>query len=60
MPKEPKGKKRPSDVIGTAVKVMKTATGASEEDTIGMTTFNEVGRRRLRLRYCRETGEKSA
>ncbi len=29
MPKGPKGEKRPADVIGAAVKVMKIATGGS-------------------------------
>lgn len=33
MPKGPKGEKRPADVIGNAVKVMRIATG-EEEDTI--------------------------
>ena len=33
MPKGPKGEKRPGDVIGAAVKVMKIATGEVEEDT---------------------------
>ena len=33
MPKGPKGQKRPADVIGTAVKVMRIATG-EEEDTV--------------------------
>ena len=33
MPKGPRGEKRPGDVIGTAVKVMKIATGEIEEDT---------------------------
>ena len=33
MPKGPKGEKRPPDVIGAAVKVMKIATGEIEEDT---------------------------
>lgn len=33
MPKGPKGEKRPADVIGAAVKVMKIATG-EEEDTL--------------------------
>jgi hypothetical protein len=33
MPKGPKGEKRPADVIGTAVKVMKIATGEIEEVT---------------------------
>jgi hypothetical protein len=32
MPKGPKGQKRPADVIGTAVKVMKIATGEETED----------------------------
>ncbi len=32
MPKGPKGEKRPTDVIGAAVKVMKIATGEIEED----------------------------
>ncbi len=32
MPKGPKGEKRPADVIGGAVKVMKIATGEIEED----------------------------
>lgn len=31
MPKDPKGCKRPSDVIGNAVKVMRIATGEDEE-----------------------------
>jgi hypothetical protein len=32
MPKGPKGEKRPADVIGNAVKVMKIATGEERED----------------------------
>ena len=32
MPKGPKGQKRPTDVIGNAVKVMRIATGEEEED----------------------------
>jgi hypothetical protein len=32
MPKGPKGQKRPADVIGAAVKVMKIATGEEPED----------------------------
>lgn len=31
MPRGPKGEKRPADVIGTAVKVMRIATGEEEE-----------------------------
>jgi hypothetical protein len=33
MPKDPKGRKRPADVIGNAVKVMRIATG-EDEDTV--------------------------
>jgi hypothetical protein len=33
MPKGPKGEKRPADVIGNAVKVMRIATG-EEEDAV--------------------------
>jgi hypothetical protein len=32
MPIGPKGQKRPADVIGNAVKVMRIATGEDEED----------------------------
>jgi len=32
MPRGPKGEKRPADVIGAAVRVMKIATGEEEED----------------------------
>lgn len=32
MPKGPKGQKRPADVIGNAVKVMRIATGEATED----------------------------
>ncbi len=32
MPKGPKGEKRPADVIGTAVKVARIATGEIEEE----------------------------
>ncbi len=32
MPKGPKGERRPADVIGNAVRVMRIATGDEEED----------------------------
>ena len=32
MPKGPKGEKRPADVIGSAVKIAKIATGELEDD----------------------------
>ena len=33
MPKGPKGEKRPADVIGTAIKVARIATGEIEDET---------------------------
>lgn len=33
MPRGPKGEKRPADVIGNAVKVMRIATGEETEET---------------------------
>ncbi len=49
MPKGPKGEKRPADVIGAAVKVMKIATDEIEEDTDDKPEKNaaavELGRR---------------
>ena len=32
MPKGPRGQKRPADVVGNAVKVMRIATGEEEEE----------------------------
>ena len=32
MPRGPKGEKRPDDVIGVSVKVMRIATGEEEEE----------------------------
>ena len=34
MPRGPKGEKRPADVIGAAVTVMKIATGEIQEDAV--------------------------
>jgi hypothetical protein len=34
MPRDPEGRKRPADVIGNAVHVMRIATGQTEEKTI--------------------------
>jgi hypothetical protein len=36
MPKGPKGEKRPADVIGNAIKVMRIATGEESEEGIGL------------------------
>lgn len=35
MPKGPKGEKRPADVIGNAVRVMRISAGEEEEDIEG-------------------------
>jgi hypothetical protein len=43
MPKGPKGQKRPADVIGNAVKVMKIATGEIEEDVARATPKRAKG-----------------
>ncbi len=48
MPKGPKGEKRPADVIGAAVKVMKIATGEIEEtktEKSGRTKSGKAGGR---------------
>jgi hypothetical protein len=47
VPTGPKGKKRPSDVIGSAVKVMRIATGEESED-FGPEDRQEPSRRRVR------------
>jgi hypothetical protein len=52
MPKGPRGEKRPAEVIGAAVKVMRIATGEEEEDAPKNTLLSDAGRkggnRRLR------------
>ena len=45
MPKGPKGEKRPADVIGNAVKVIKIATG-EERDDYGKTPNRAKGGRK--------------
>ena len=35
MPRGPRGEKRPADVIGNAIKVMKIATGEIQDDRAG-------------------------
>ncbi|MGF1610812.1 MAG: hypothetical protein ACFCUQ_15530 [Kiloniellales bacterium] len=47
MPKGPKGEKRPADVIGAAVKVMRIATGeeAEEYETKPQSAAAELGRK---------------
>jgi hypothetical protein len=44
MPKGPKGEKRPADVIGNAVKVMRIATGEITEQLPETSAAAELGR----------------
>jgi hypothetical protein len=43
MPKGPQGQKRPADVIGNAVKVMRIATGEEEEAASVKSAAAELG-----------------
>ena len=43
MPRGPKGEKRPADVIGNAVKVMRIATGEEEEVLPERSAASELG-----------------
>jgi hypothetical protein len=45
MPKGPQGQKRPADVIGNAVKVMRIATGEEEEGASVKSAAAELGSR---------------
>jgi hypothetical protein len=45
MPKGPKGEKRPADVIGAAVKVMRIATGEETEEIAVKSAAAELGSR---------------
>ncbi len=45
MPKGPKGEKRPADVIGTAVKVARIATGEVEDETSPVPKRAEGGKK---------------
>ncbi len=54
MPRGPKGEKRPADVIGAAVKVMKIATGEIEEDA------DDDGKNRAAVELGRRGGQARA
>lgn len=43
MPKGPTGQRRPSDVLGTAIKVAKIATGEVEDETIAGKEYAQKG-----------------
>jgi hypothetical protein len=46
MPKGPRGEKRPADVIGNAVKVMRIATGEEPDDADPATDHHRAGGRK--------------
>jgi hypothetical protein len=54
MPKGPKGQKRPADVIGNAVHVMRIATGEIDE------TLTEDGKNRAAVELGRKGGKARA
>lgn len=54
MPKGPKGQKRPADVIGNAVKVVKIATGEEEEE------YTEDGKNKAAQELGRKGGKARA
>lgn len=66
MPKGPKGEKRPADVIGNAVRVMRIATGEEEEDIEGQgddgkdKAAQSLGRRGGKARAEKLTAEERA
>ena len=43
MPKGPTGQRRPADVIGTAIKVAKIATGEVEDETMAGKEYAQKG-----------------
>ena len=50
MPKGPRGEKRPADLIGNAVAVMRIATGEVEENLPPLSSAAEMGRKGGRAR----------
>jgi hypothetical protein len=60
MPKGPKGEKRPADVIGNAVHVMKIATGEVEETTTTKSAAAELGSRGGKARADKMTAKRRA
>jgi hypothetical protein len=59
MPKGPQGQKRPADVIGNAVKVMRIATGEETEELNPVkSAAAELGSRGGKERAARLTSEK--
>lgn len=60
MPTGPKGQKRPADVIGNAVHVMRIATGEIEEAPAPANPAAELGRRGGQARAKNLTAEQRA
>jgi hypothetical protein len=60
MPRGPKGEKRPADVIGNAVHVMRIATGESEEDLGKAPNRSKGGKIGGRQRALKLTDEQRA
>lgn len=59
MPTGPKGQKRPADVIGNAVRVMRIATG-EETDDVKDDAAKELGRKGGRKRAANLSPERRA
>jgi hypothetical protein len=60
MPKGPKGEKRPADVIGNAVKVMRIATGEEQEDITPANAAATLGKLGGKARAAGMTPERRA
>lgn len=60
MPTGPKGQKRPADVIGNAVKVMRIATGQEEETGAKETDAQRMGRKGGAARAAKMSPERRA
>jgi hypothetical protein len=59
MPKGPQGQKRPADVIGNAVRVMRIATGEEDDDTDAIkSAAAELGSRGGKARAEKMTPER--
>ena len=50
MPKGPRGEKRPADVIGAAVRVMRIATGEETEELAPLSPAAQLGKMRRAAR----------
>jgi hypothetical protein len=60
MPKGPRGEKRPADVIGAAVKVMRIATGEETEEIIVRSAAAELGSRGGKARAAKLSKKRRA